>query len=883
MARILLNYINGAASDLKLYLQSVGHQVINSKTLYQYNESNRIEEELKADFFLKFVEPESYSGFSLNEIKNEIFSSEIPIIPVIKVTEDSDYSIIRDISASAPYGYLLKNNKTPWDIDELKLTLDVAIHKKNSEKSKHSSSYKTKEALEESEEKFRTLIHQSLDGIVLLDEEGRVIEWNKAHEMITGIKKTDALGREFWEIKQELTPPDLKTPQHLENIKKQQLRALKTGEASFLGKIHETTILRPDGKVYYIEQLAFPIKTYKGYRIGYVTRNITSRKQIEAALEKNIIALSRQLDKDKISFHNLFNLEDIQKIQDLFSEATGVASIITHPDGRPITKPSNFCRLCKDIIRKTDAGLENCYKSDAMIGRSHPEGPIVMPCLSGGLWDAGASITVGGVHIANWLIGQVRNETQNEDQMRVKARELGVDEDEYIEAFKEVPVMSEEQLRKIANVLFTFANQLSDVAYQNAQQASFIKEREDAEKDLEKSLHETQIMNQVVMQLVGRVNTPQIYSITGEAVKELLPNSYIIISVEDSEEKTIRIMECFGMDKFLNKLKNILGIDLYNIRFPVKEMDNEDLVKNRSIVLTEVEDTVYDFVFKKIPKPVFNTLKKLMKIDKIYTVGFSSNGQNFGALTIILPKGQSLEHEQTIETLVYQASIALQRYEAEKTIKESLAEKKVLLREIHHRVKNNMQIISSLLNLQIQYVNEVETLTVLKESQGRVRSMAMIHENLYQSPSLTRIDFKNYIKKLTSNIFYTYGVQNQDIELILDVEDVEMNIETAVPCGLIINELVTNSLKYAFPPSKWNAKGAVTIKLSQEKDDDLELGISDNGIGIPSHIDPRNSPTLGLMLVNNLVKQMEGSLELNRTHGTEFTIKFRELDYKDRI
>jgi ligand-binding sensor protein len=146
-----------------------------------------------------------------------------------------------------------------------------------------------------------------------------------------------------------------------------------------------------------------------------------------------------------IRFSDLFDLEDIQHIQDIFADATGVASIITHPDGTPITRPSNFCRLCNEIIRKTDLGLSNCFKSDAEIGRPNPSGPVIQPCLSGGLWDAGASIIVGGKHIANWLIGQVKNEELDHQQMVQYAKEIGADQEDFINALKEVPVMSKEK------------------------------------------------------------------------------------------------------------------------------------------------------------------------------------------------------------------------------------------------------------------------------------------------------------------------------------------------------------------------------------------------------------------------------------------------------
>ncbi len=170
-----------------------------------------------------------------------------------------------------------------------------------------------------------------------------------------------------------------------------------------------------------------------------------------------------------IKFSDIFNLDDIQNIQDLFSDATGVASIITQPDGIPITKPSNFCRLCSDIIRKTGLGLSNCFKSDAIIGGLNPLGPIVQPCLSGGLWDAGASISVGGVHIANWLVGQVRDQQIDEQRMLLYADEIGVEREVFMEALNEVPVMSSERFNKVAKMLFAFANQLSEKAYNNLQ------------------------------------------------------------------------------------------------------------------------------------------------------------------------------------------------------------------------------------------------------------------------------------------------------------------------------------------------------------------------------------------------------------------------------
>jgi PAS domain S-box-containing protein len=205
---------------------------------------------------------------------------------------------------------------------------------------------------------------------------------------------------------------------------------------------------------------------------------------------------------DDIQFSDLFDLEDIQHIQDLFSDATGVASIITHPDGRPITHPSNFCRLCNGIIRKTDLGLTNCFKSDAEIGRPNPSGPVIQPCLSGGLWDAGASIMVDGKHIANWLIGQVKNEELDLQRMLQYAKEIGADQEDFMDALKEVPVMSKEKFEKVAQMLFAFASEISSKAYQNSQLIQSILERKQAE---EKLIQEQYLSNALLNNLPDRI------------------------------------------------------------------------------------------------------------------------------------------------------------------------------------------------------------------------------------------------------------------------------------------------------------------------------------------------------------------------------------------
>lgn len=230
---------------------------------------------------------------------------------------------------------------------------------------------------------------------------------------------------------------------------------------------------------------------------------------------------------------------------------------------------------------------------------------------------------------------------------------------------------------------------------------------------------------------------------------------------------------------------------------------------------------------------------------------------------------------------------------AENKIKASLEEKKLLLQEIHHRVKNNLQIISSLLSLQSGYVKEKEDLELFKESQNRVRSMAFIHEQLYQSSNFTNIDFAVYVQNLISYLSYSYSLNPSYINFKLDIDNVSLDISTAIPCGLIINELVTNSIKYAFPMIKYCESldntftvtdknlNEICIYLHSYKEEEFILIVSDNGTGLPESINFANTKTLGLQLVNSLVDQLDGTIELDRTNGTKYKIIFNKLEYKE--
>lgn len=210
------------------------------------------------------------------------------------------------------------------------------------------------------------------------------------------------------------------------------------------------------------------------------------------------------------------------------------------------------------------------------------------------------------------------------------------------------------------------------------------------------------------------------------------------------------------------------------------------------------------------------------------------------------------------------------RKRAEEQLKTSLHEKEILLKEIHHRVKNNMQVISSLLNLQSNYVSDTQALEIFQESQNRVRSMALIHEKLYRSKNLAEIDLGEYVNDLVIYLFRSYKAYGKGITLKIQADDVHLGIDAAVPCGLIINELISNALKHAFPH---NYQGEIRVEL-QKNQQQISLCVSDDGIGFPTDLDFQNTNSLGLQLVNTLVGQLDGTIELQNGSGTTFKISF---------
>jgi two-component sensor histidine kinase len=292
-------------------------------------------------------------------------------------------------------------------------------------------------------------------------------------------------------------------------------------------------------------------------------------------------------------------------------------------------------------------------------------------------------------------------------------------------------------------------------------------------------------------------------------------------------------------------------------------------------------------MFPYIPKVVFLNAMRMMGWDLSEPVCYLPMLINDDVIGILSVWGKELKREDVPALSIFANQVAtaiknarlymdaqqeiVERTQAEARIREALAEKEVLIKEVHHRVKNNLQVISSLLSLQAAEIVDANTLDALRESQNRVRTMALIHEKLYQSSDLAHIDFSVYLQSLVTSLVQSYRGKTDIVEIQVLAEKILLDLDTAIPCGLIVNELVTNSLKYAFPPGH---SGKIQVFCQHRPNKRYSLTVCDDGVGLPPGFDHTKSTSLGLKLVNSLVYQIEGELIVGAPKGTRFEILF---------
>ncbi len=353
-----------------------------------------------------------------------------------------------------------------------------------------------------------------------------------------------------------------------------------------------------------------------------------------------------------------------------------------------------------------------------------------------------------------------------------------------------------------------------------------------------------------------------------KAQEEIILRKEVSKSLRDSESAYRTIFENTGTATVIINDKNI--ITLANTEFEKLSGYSKDEIEGKMIWT--------DFI-------VLDDLENMIKYNNLRITDNESNPKNYEfrlsnklgiiknifAVAVIMPGSNN--------SLVSLLDVTKRRH-AEAEIKKSLKEKETLLKEIHHRVKNNLTVISSLLNLQSQYIKDKDDLIMFKESQSRAKSMALIHQKIYSSTDLKRINFGDYITTLSNDIFHSYVQDSNIVKLNLDVEDIMLDTDMAIPLGLILNELLTNSLKYAFPPDTED-KGNIYVSLHRNKNC-YSLHVADDGVGFSEDIDLMSTDSLGLQLITTLTNQIDGNIYLDQSNGTSFKIDFNEIEYQNK-
>jgi len=411
----------------------------------------------------------------------------------------------------------------------------------------------------------------------------------------------------------------------------------------------------------------------------------------------------------------------------------------------------------------------------------------------------------------------------------------------------------------------------NELAQTNIKLTSEIEERKKTEEILNQYTIKLQTLEEIYKGIISSKSAVEIFknsaqkinsnlikfSRSSAAIFNFTNNSADLHAFNFNGSNIEEVVENYPLSKFssVNKLQNI---DYFWV---------EDLSKKED--RSEMENIV---LAKGVNSYICIGLKFQTHLIGEFNFAFSES-QNFNQTTL----DTILEISNQVAVAIVQLSLEEKLKHHADELQNSLKEKEVLLKEIHHRVKNNLQIITSLLYLQSLKIEDEATQSIFKDSQNRVKSLALVHEKLYQSKDLARIDFSDYLKNLSSFIFTTYKTNIPNLRIDYYLDDVFLSVEVSVPLGLIINELLSNALKYAFANDQDNdsTERRILIKLKKYAADELILSVSDNGVGLPDNFNIEDTESLGLKLVTSLIQQIEGKLEVHPKDYTEFKITFK--------
>jgi len=636
----------------------------------------------------------------------------------------------------------------------------------------------------------------------------------------------------------------------------------------------EYQIIHKSGERRWVYESGNPIFDEHGalqFLEGYI-EDITERKQTELALRHSLLALSEPLDStENISFTDLFNITDIQIIQDEFSAATGVFSIITDVHGNPITNPSNFCKLCSKV-RNTEKGKELCKQANTNIGKILQSYSCIDTCISLGLPYSGAKIEIGGKHIANWLIGQVRFAETSIEEIIIKAEQLGLQKDEIIESLQSIPLITTERFNEISKLLNSITQELSLKAYQNIQQARFITQIQKKELALKEKNDEVEAQNEEYQQLNEELAEANKALQKAKEIAQKNEEKYRLLFTE--MEQGIAVHEVIYNDK--NEVVDYRFIDI-NPAYERITGITKEIALNKRVreILPNVEDywieTFGKVAVTGIPIHYENTAAELNKHFEV--LAYRPQPHQFAVIvtditerknTELLLKekndeieAQNEEYMQLNEELV---AANQELYLAKQKAEESDKLKSAFLANLSHEIRTPMNAILGFSDLladkDISYEHRSEYVNIVQKSGkhllGIINDLIDVSkiETGQVSPYYSEISLQTFLKDLYNTLSVTIP-EDKTIDFSLELHDIDSSskiISDEVKLRQIIINLVTNALKFT-------ETGFVKIVCSYRDQSQLECKVIDSGVGIAEQY---------YSVIFDRFRQIEGDLAIKK-------------------
>jgi PAS domain S-box-containing protein len=692
--------------------------------------------------------------------------------------------------------------------------------------------------VESERQRYRELFEFVPDGYLMTDVSGVIQEANRAAESLFSINRYFLVGKPLVIFVSEGDRGSFGAQlNRLKNLKRVQ-------DMELCLKPHK-------GAPFYASITVAPVRNPQEELIGlrWSIRDIAERKRVEEALRKNIAHLAKKNRYETIigavtrSIHRSINLQDVLE--------NAVESMSKNIDGAD--------NVSIYLVEGEDLGELSQAEAVLKAFRGYPDWWIErvrrIPYPKGFTWKAiieGKPTYCADVD-RDTVIGPAGREmgTKSYASMPIHfgGKIVGVIN---INSFQK-NAFNDEELR-----LLEIVAQQIEIAINNAQRAEALqKAKEELELRVQERTRElSEINEELKKEIAWRKKAEKSLRDSEERYRALYENNPSMYFTVDREGKILSLNR-FGAEQLGYTVEGLIGQSVFNIFY---EEDREAVIERFVLCLQNI---------KQIIRWEFRKVRKDGSILWVRESARAIQGSDGGMVVLIVCEDIT------------------DRRRAEEQLRGSLREKEMLFKEVHHRVKNNLQVISSLLDLQSDYLKDRQAIEMMSKSRNRVRSMALVHERLYQSKNMTKIDFAEYIRDLTDSLFCFYGVNLNRVKLRIDAEGVLLNINSAIPLGLIINELVSNSLKYAFPRGK---KGEISISLRSDNGGsdlpgrpEFTLTVGNNGVGFPRDLNFRETKSLGLQLVVALVDQIGGTIELDRTNGARFKIRFTEPKLKEEI